>query len=202
MKYYSHPATRQDEWLLDVLGDKCNGTALEVGGYDGITHSNTLLVESLGWKCTLIEAVPEFFEKMVKNRPLAECLNYAIGGPLWGSNRAMYVNGQYSGLTSTMSPGCLKGHQLRNSKRIKVNTHQLDWVVKQRHFNYMSLDTEGNEEEILMGWFRAGGSCDALTVEFNYDSDKYYRLLHLCDEHGMELDRVQGFDMFFLRKAE
>jgi hypothetical protein len=39
-------------------------------------------------------------------------------------------------------------------------------------------------------------------VEFNYDSDKYYRLLHLCDEHGMELDRVQGFDMFFLRKAE
>jgi hypothetical protein len=70
----------------------------------------------------------------------------------------MYVNGQYSGLTSTMSPGCLKGHQLRNSKRIKVNTHQLDWVVKQRHFNYMSLDTEGNEEEILMGWFRAGGT--------------------------------------------
>lgn len=199
MKTYSHPATRQDLWLMEVFNGMCNGTALEIGGYDGITHSNTLLMEEFGWRCTLIEAVPEFFVQMQNNRPKARCIRAAVDFA-WRSHKTMYVNGEWSGITDTMSAGCLDGHHVRNSKRIQVETYPLTELIPERHFTYISLDTEGNELCILADWFRAGGTCDALTLEFNYDTEKYDRACLMCDQYGMTLDRVQGFDLFFLRK--
>lgn len=195
MKFHSHPITRQDEWLLEVFGAQ-RGWALEVGGYDGLTNSNTLLAERMGWQCTLIEAVPKFYKQMKLNRPDSLCINEAVGRP---GSELMYVNGEWSGLKKTMSQGCADGHKLRQSEVIRVRPKPLHEVVDMIYYDYISLDTEGNEDQILEDWFEAGGGCKALTVAFNYDTDKYYRLLHLCAEHRLKLDRVQGFDMFFLR---
>jgi FkbM family methyltransferase len=203
MKTYSHPATRQDAWLMEVFPYKAGGTALEIGGYDGLTHSNTLALEETGWDCTLIEAVPEFYEQMVANRPKAKCINAAVSGSeVAGLVEQFYVNGQYSGIISSMSCACADEHWRRDSPTIELICKRLPDLVSTRHFDYISLDTEGSEEYILKDWFGYGGTCDALTVEFNYDGEKFDILKHLCDVNGMDLDRVQGFDMFFLRRAD
>jgi FkbM family methyltransferase len=197
MKLRSHPITRQDEWLLDVFGVQQGGVALEVGGYDGITHSNTWVLEQMRWRCILIEAVPQFFDQMVLNRPNAVCIHAAVGRP---GSELMYVNGEWSGLKRTMTRGCAEGHKLRDSEVIRVHPQRLAELNVPSYLDYLSLDTEGNEDEILEDWFEAGGRCKALTVEFNYDTDKYYRFLHLCAKYGMKLERVQGFDLFFLSR--
>lgn len=55
----------QDRFIDDYFKQKEGGTFLEVGGYDGELHSNTLFLErSRGWSGVLVEANPFTFEIM------------------------------------------------------------------------------------------------------------------------------------------
>ena len=55
----------QDVWIDTYLGHQQNGLFLEVGGYDGETHSNTLFFETQrAWQGLLIEANPYSFDVM------------------------------------------------------------------------------------------------------------------------------------------
>ena len=48
-----------------------NGIFIELGGFDGITYSNTKLLEDhYGFTGILIEPSPINFNKMIKNRPI------------------------------------------------------------------------------------------------------------------------------------
>ena len=55
-----------------------NGFYLEVGGFDGLDNSQTRFVESLGWSGVVIEADPDNYIKLVKNRPSAMTVNAII----------------------------------------------------------------------------------------------------------------------------
>jgi hypothetical protein len=55
---------RQDLWVDSYFGQKTKGIFVEIGGFDGETHSNTLLFERKGWQGILIEANPYSFEIM------------------------------------------------------------------------------------------------------------------------------------------
>jgi len=207
----SHPATKQDTWVIEALRDllpfaysypvKSPFTALELGGYDGVTHSNTLQLETVyGARCTLIEAVPYFFNKMKKNRPKAKCINAAIAGSPANLMR-FYCNGEWSGLVRDMPEACIREHEARNSVELTVDVRPLSHYIEPCHFNYISLDTEGSEAAILEAWVRQGGTCDALTVEFNFDADRYYKLCRIAEKADLELVEVRGFDLCFLRKG-
>ena len=55
---------------LSILGWPAGGYFVEIGGHDGRVFSNTLLMElCLGWRGAMIEANPENYEQLVKNRP-------------------------------------------------------------------------------------------------------------------------------------
>jgi len=55
----------QDLWVDTYFGQKRGGIFVEVGGYDGETHSNTLLLEKeRGWNGILVEANPYSFQLM------------------------------------------------------------------------------------------------------------------------------------------
>lgn len=70
-------------WILHgTIGYKEDGTFVEVGAYDGKTHSNTYALAQLGWRGLYIEPVPELFERCVgnhKDHPNIEVLNVAAG---------------------------------------------------------------------------------------------------------------------------
>lgn len=193
---YSHPATRQDEWVLEKLG---NGRMfVEVGAYDGVTHSNTLLLEENDWTGYLIEACPEFYEKCRANREtgFVQVLNFAIGD---GDEKTLVVGGQYTGLIETMPDKWVAEHIRRGNKTQKVETFPLSQVVPYWSADYLSLDTEGGEYDILKQWFEDGGRPEAVTVEFRYDYDELKRLEYLTEQYEMHLDEVRGFDACFLR---
>lgn len=55
----------QDLWVDTYFGQKRGGTFLEVGGFDGEMHSNTLFLEKeRGWQGILVEANPYSFQIM------------------------------------------------------------------------------------------------------------------------------------------
>ena len=64
----------QDRIILDLFfrenGEyKRGGIFIEVGAYDGVTISNTLLMErELGWTGLCLEPIPERFTQLRNNR--------------------------------------------------------------------------------------------------------------------------------------
>jgi len=53
-----------EDKILHTIFNKKNGYCIEVGGFDGITGSNTLFFEGLGWRCVIVEPMPDFIEKI------------------------------------------------------------------------------------------------------------------------------------------
>lgn len=64
----------EDRILYEIFNKKRHGVCVEVGGYDGVTGSNTYFFEKLGWNCLIIEPMPEFCKKIraVRNCDVAE----------------------------------------------------------------------------------------------------------------------------------
>ena len=63
-----------EDKILDELFQKKAGACVEVGGFDGITGSNTYYFEKLGWRCLIVEPMPDFCQKIksVRNCDVAE----------------------------------------------------------------------------------------------------------------------------------
>lgn len=199
MKYHSHPATRQDEWVLSK--SRGPGNYCEIGAFDGVTHSNTLALEEQGWTGLLIEPNPEQFAECVANRPRSDHRCIAVHPD--GGKQAMYVGGQYSGLLDTMSEPWIQEHQFRKNPIIAVDALPLDAIIGDCHLiDYLSIDTEGGEYEILHDWFackRRPAIFRLITVEFRYDGRLADKLVALLS-HQYNLDQVRGFDLCFERK--
>jgi FkbM family methyltransferase len=62
--FYQPPATcqiaRLGEFYEAVLGERRDGTFVEVGAFDGETYSNTSCLADLGWRGVYIEPVPHW----------------------------------------------------------------------------------------------------------------------------------------------
>jgi len=82
------PSYGLDELDLKILTEldfPKSGFFVEIGGYDGVTQNNSVLLEKHGWSGMLIEAVPGNYAKCKKNRPnviveFAACVPFEFEG--------------------------------------------------------------------------------------------------------------------------
>ena len=173
----------QDLFVLFNFNEKRNGTFLEFGATDGFSLSNTYLLEnSYEWKGVLAEPSPQWHESLNKNRPNCKIINDCIYSES-GKSLDFFVSN--TGVLSTIEefkhsdlksmPGNSK---IRNSGgySTKVSSISLNDVFI-KYFNsspidYMSIDTEGSELEILRNFdFKKFGP-SILTVEHNHSDEE------------------------------
>lgn len=69
----------EDTVLYDYFRGRPSGYFVEAGAFDGVTISNTYLLESLGWRGLLVEANPIYAAQCEQNRPRSTVVNVAIG---------------------------------------------------------------------------------------------------------------------------
>ena len=103
-----HRLNEDSELLRSYFWDKRGGTFLEIGAYNGVWMSNTLLFEeTYGWTGLLVEANPRLFDECVRHRRKATRVKAAVcrgGGPvLFGRAR-----GQAPGSGRVFVPRCVK----------------------------------------------------------------------------------------------
>jgi FkbM family methyltransferase len=144
----------QDLKVIDFYKGKKNGYFVEVGANDGTTLSNSFLLEkSYGWKGICCEPNPCQFQKLIKNRPNSSCCEYAIYGK---SNEVVSFdiandNSLLSGISNNID--IHKKSVDKNKDTILVKTMSLEDVLDKykapRFIDYISIDTEGSEYEIL-----------------------------------------------------
>lgn len=135
---------------------KKNGVFVELGGLDGVTYSNTKFFEEfLDWRGVLIEAVPSSFQKMIKNRPLAN--NFFMAICKEGNETEILGDWATAGIPGNMASGFRKTWHGSSNNVIKVPCGPISWVLKVSgidHIDLFSIDVEGAELEVLetMDW--------------------------------------------------
>ena len=75
----SYSQLNQDLNVLNLYNNKQNGYYIEIGASDGITLSNTYLLEKeYNWKGICIEPIPSECNKLIINRPNSIYINKAV----------------------------------------------------------------------------------------------------------------------------
>jgi FkbM family methyltransferase len=163
----------QDLEVIKFYDNKTEGFFIEVGASDGIQLSNTYLLETqYKWKGICCEPIPDKFEKLVQNRPNATCYNEAVyhtSGLTLSFDIAK--NGDLmSGISQHIDRH--KNFVNSNKETIEVKTISLLDALNNANapsfIEYMSLDTEGSELEILKTFDFDKYTFGLIDIEHNY----------------------------------
>jgi len=131
-----------------------NPVLLDCGAHDGFDSLE--LVKALGGTLHAVEAVPEVYEKLVKNtrgEPRIKCYNLALGNSNGKIN--FYVSGGNAGASSSiLAPkDHLADHpDITFEQRIEADCLTLDtWAEKNKvnRIDFMWLDMQGAEKMML-----------------------------------------------------
>lgn len=163
MVFYSQLG--QDKWVQSVLQDKRNGFFVELGACDGVKYSNTLFFEKeRGWDGVCIEPNDLYLLELYQNRScnISNRLIYSVEGvevPFALSQEASSVVDENVGPFTNKDTVVMK----TTTTLEKV----LDSVHAPTTIDYLSLDVEGQEYNILSTFPFQRYKFRCMTVEHN-----------------------------------
>jgi FkbM family methyltransferase len=138
-------------WLVAAFFGDIKGYFVEVGANDPHERSQTSHLERAGWTGVLVEPQPNLANKLRAMRS-AKVFAVACSAPEnAGRTLPLYVAGPLSALNrERMAPGAAP------ETIIKVPISTLDSVLGEAgspaHFDFLSIDVEGHEIEVLRGF--------------------------------------------------
>lgn len=161
----------QDLYVLNHFNYKLNGYFVEIGAADGITFSNTWILETkYGWNGILVEPSKNWHKELYKNR-IAKIDSRAV----WeksGSQQEFTetVFPELSGLTAKLSK------EVKPSSIYNVETVSLEELLEKYNapvfIDYLSIDTEGSEIDILRSFNFNRYKFGFISVEHNFRDDR------------------------------
>jgi FkbM family methyltransferase len=163
---------KQDMFVLDELGYKRDGYFVEFGATNGVDLSNTYLLEKeMGWKGILAEPAKVWQDALVASRKC--CISFDC---IWSkSNEELEFNEVEAADLSTIdvfSNGDEHAKTRTEGKKYNVYTRSLlDLLNKYKapkEIDYLSIDTEGSEFEILNAFDFDAYKFKVITCEHNY----------------------------------
>lgn len=180
----------QDKFVDSYFNSMKGGFFVDVGANDGVTLSNTYYLEKeLNWSGIAIEPLPIAFEKLEENRNsilIKGCIAEANG-----QTRFLEIVGEmhmWSGIVDKYDDTHLRKidavlDECDGGQKtiITVPTYTLDHILEKhkiRRINYLTIDTEGGELEILQSVNYRKYDIDLIGCENNYKSleiDSYLR---------------------------
>ncbi|MFQ3368045.1 MAG: FkbM family methyltransferase [Methylophilaceae bacterium] len=201
----------QDAFASFIIGDLLDKTFLEFGATDGISLSNSFMLESkLKWKGVLAEPSPQWHKKLKKNRPNTKIITDCIW-KVSGDKLKFFVSdfGVFSTIfdfkenDSTSMPGNYKS-RVKNGKVVDVKTISINEVME-KEFNgvspsYVSIDTEGSEYEILNSLDFIKYQPVVFTIEHNYSmlENKIDKLM-ISNGYARVFRKLTAFDAWYVR---
>ena len=191
----------QDAWAASARGGGGrDGFFVELGAQDGVRTSNTrALEERLGWRGVCVEADPLNFRVLRYQRPRCRTVRAAVG-----AKRGTKVSFESGGLQGAAFGGFggatgfarYRGQSAPSGTKIEMETMTLTDVLRSarapRQIDYLSLDVEGAEVDVLEGLDSNLYVVRAISVEHNFEETKRQRIFNLLSSRGY--DRVATGD--------
>lgn len=178
----------QDLYVLYKLRQKRGGYFVEFGAMDGVAISNTYRLEqSYGWRGVLAEPNPVFHKAIKENRKAVidrRCVWRESGAKLDFDMAALPELSSIAGFSNAAPTHKVTVDSV--SLRDLLREHNAPAIV-----DYLSVDTEGSELEILQA-FDFSYRFRVITVEHNYKSAAREALHVLLGSRGY----VREFEAF------
>jgi FkbM family methyltransferase len=194
----------QDLFVLFHLKNKIEGYFVEFGAMDGITGSNTFLLESqYGWSGIVAEPARRWRSSLKQNRSCSvdfRCVWRKSGEMLEFRETA---DPGFSTLKS-FSYSDYHAHIRKKGNIYNIETISLTDLLRQydapKVIDYLSIDTEGSELEILNSFAFDNYAIRVITVEHNY-SDKRLRIHELLTSKGYKrvFDQFTMYDDWYVQ---
>ena len=174
------------------------GYFLDIGGNDGETLSNTRALAQLGWRGVLVEPAEIAYKKLAERcacstpeylRPI----NAAIvgkDGPVDFWDCGTHIKKGDTSLLATTRPETIERWKETGVIFTKTTVPGLTFasllkIVEWSTFNFISIDCEGADWEVLQQINLTEVGCQMLCVEVNGEDDE--KFTDYAAKHGMNL---------------
>ncbi len=170
------PDGREQELVRSFFGGARSGFFVEIGANRPQQESQTWHLERLGWTGVLVEPQPHLAEELRRTRS-AKVFAVACSSPQnAGRCMPLHVAGALSALDrDRMAPGT------RPERVIEVPVRTLDEVLIEARapaeFDFLSVDVEGHELEVLSGFDLARWRPHLILLEDHVGNLKKHRFL-------------------------
>lgn len=195
---------RQDLFVLSQLNFKENGYFVEFGATNGIELSNTYLLEKeFGWRGILAEPARIWKRELLENR----------NGPIedncvWSKSDCEIKflessSPELSTITNFKSLDLNKKIR-KTAKTYSVRTISLNDLLSKHgapdYIDYLSIDTEGSEYEILKELDFSKYSIGVITCEHNFTTNREL-IFELLTSHSYRrvLTNLSNFDDWYVK---
>ena len=194
MLSHSKSQLRQDLFVLSELDFKRDGFFVEIGAASGVDLSNTFLLEKeFGWRGIVAEPAKRWHKELTANRSCHIETNC-----LWHeSNLTLVFNEVDSAEFSTVdsySTSDAFGKVRKYGKTYGVKTISLEDLLDKynapKNIDYLSIDTEGSEYEILSNFNFGKYQFKIITCEHNFTQQRE-KIFLLLTENGY-VRKLQG----------
>ena len=201
----------QDKFLeTNIFKGYKNGFYVDVGAHDGIIINNTLYFEkNNNWTGINIEPIKKVFDNLVINRLTSININCAVcnsdGETDFVCNRG-YTE-MLSGIKDTFDNRHIRRLEHENKYHgsttdiIKVKTKKLETIFDENnvtHVNYLSIDVEGAEFEVIKSINFDKVFIDVIGFENNYDDTSVPIVEYLQNKGFIVINK--SLDIFMINK--
>jgi FkbM family methyltransferase len=199
---YSNAQLFQDLFVVGTLNYKQNGFFVEFGAMDGLEGSNTFMLEKyLNWSGILAEPSIKFNKELSSNRSGNKIDNRAVFSV---SGQELLFNEAVDSGLSTINSFSKSDNWNRISKEkyyvTSISLEDLLWKNEAPNkIDYLSIDTEGSEFEILSHFNFSSYEIDIITVEHNYSKNRK-KIQNLLEENGYvrQYERLSKWDDWYI----
>lgn len=194
----------QDLFVLFITNNKKGGYFVEFGATNGITLSNSYLLEkSFGWNGILAEPARCWHNELRANRNCIIDMRC-----VWDkSDEHLDFNEVSSQELSTINTySGSDGHSLdrQNGNIYPVETISLNDLLEKHNaphaIDYLSIDTEGSELTVLSAFDFSKYNIRIITVEHNFTADRK-KIHDLLSQHGYQrvFEKFSKWDDWYSR---
>ena len=194
----------QDINVINFYNHKKNGYFIDIGAHNGILLSNTYLLEKYyNWSGICIEPIPQIFKLLQESRPNSICINKAVYST---SNIVL----KFNIAQSTMLSGIIDNidchmNSLNNGTIIDVETININDILDNNNaplfIEYLSIDTEGSEFEILSTFNYDKYTIGIIHVEHNYIQPRRNNIKNLLESKDYIYIKENEFDDEYMHKS-
>lgn len=176
----SYTTPELERKIQELFNFKTSGYFVDIGAHNGVSLSNTKYLEELGWEGLCIEPHPKVFKELCKNRT-CDKINCAV----WNKDtKVKFLS--LSGYTEMLS-GIVESYDKRHERRIldelnfyggnqeiiEIDAKKFDSIVENIDIDFLSIDTEGSELEILNQINFEKYNIKVICVENNFHEPKF-----------------------------
>jgi FkbM family methyltransferase len=201
---HSKSQLRQDLFVLSELDFKRNGFFVEFGATNGVNLSNTYLLEKeFGWNGILVEPAECWHTSLKANRKChidTNCVWRESGSSLiFNETDIAEFSTIDSFIVTDRRHKTLKKNKMYEVKTISL-VDLLDKYSAPSQIDYISIDTEGSEYEILSHFNFDMYDAQIITCEHNYTLERE-RIFSMLSKQGYvrKHEKLSKFDDWYVK---